>query len=331
MADKYYRISLNSAKTDLSENIILPPIRSKDSGKVIALAASMFSGKTDVKSVIIPEGITHIMDSAFAGCTGLIEITIPTSVQNMGVNVFNGCTNLTKIVVNKTSEEISTNPNWDNNWLGDVQGSKVVYIPTYTITFEGWENGTITTTNKNPSKAGEEIQLTVTENDGYKVNWVKYNGKTLNYPYKFIMPAKEVEITAEFVKEDESDIPTENLVAYTKQKVSAEDPVREAVAATLLDSNNLTDSGIFENNQYQIKLAAIRSEGTTPTVWLPYSIKNIDQDIRVYDTVNQIWIANSGWISNSQENINGTTYYSYTKQYLGTQIAALTYRFYKGE
>ena len=156
MADKiYYRISLKSEKiNDLPENIILPPIKSADKGEVIALAEGMFSGKTDIKSVIIPEDVTHIMNRAFEGCTGLTTITIPVSVKSMGADVFNNCKNLQTIITNKTESEIST---WSSDWLGNCAG-KVQTIPTYNITFDGWDEGTITTIGgKNSAKAGEEI------------------------------------------------------------------------------------------------------------------------------------------------------------------------------
>lgn len=299
MADKYYRISLNSSKNDLSENIILPPVRSVDNGLVIALAENMFAGKTDIKSVIIPEGVTHIMDNAFSGCTGLTEITIPASVQSMGANVFDGCINLVNIISNKTASEISSNGNWNANWLGNCAG-EVAYITTYTITFEGWENGTITA-NKNSAKAGEEIQLTVEyDPEKYKVNWVKYNGKILVSPYKFIMPAENVEITAEFVEISEPDIPDvpDTPTTYSSIQIIAPDKTGDEFESQTIQYNKEQNGYYFEIGS---KIATFDSIITSQYPLI----------IEYYDNLTSAWIldeAAGGWKEEYKDNI-----YTYTE------------------
>ena len=294
MADKYYRISLNSEKiADLSENIILPPIRSLDSGAVIALAESMFAGKTDIKSVIIPDGVTHIMDKAFSGCTGLTEITIPASVKSMGKDVFDGCNNLVNIISNKTASEIGANPNWNSNWLGDCTG-EVNYITTYTITFEGWENGTITA-NKNSAKAGEEIQLTVEyDPEKYSVNWVKYNGKILASPYKFIMPAENVEITAEFVAVSEPDTPT----TYASINIVAPDKAGSEFESQTVQYNT-------EQHGYYFEI------GSKITTFDSVITSQYPLVIEYYDNLTSSWIldeAAGGWKETFNDNV-----YTYTE------------------
>ncbi len=60
---------------------------------------SPFKYNSDVKSVIIENGITSIGDYAFRGCTSLTNITIPNSVTSIGRHAFWYCTSLTSIAI----------------------------------------------------------------------------------------------------------------------------------------------------------------------------------------------------------------------------------------
>ena len=53
--------------------------------------------KTEIKDLVIPEGVTDIGNSAFSGCSGLTSLTIPNSVTSIGNSAFNGCNGLTSI------------------------------------------------------------------------------------------------------------------------------------------------------------------------------------------------------------------------------------------
>ena len=64
---------------------------------------------TDLKSITIPESVTHISDDAFEGCTGLTSITIPESVTNIGYDAFRGCTSLASITIPKSVSFIGSN------------------------------------------------------------------------------------------------------------------------------------------------------------------------------------------------------------------------------
>ena len=55
------------------------------------IRAYAFSGKTNLVSVVIPEGVTTIEDFAFNNCVSLEEIIIPSSVTTIGKNPFVGC------------------------------------------------------------------------------------------------------------------------------------------------------------------------------------------------------------------------------------------------
>ena len=54
---------------------------------------------TNIKSVIIENGVTSIGGYAFYGCTGLTSVTIPDSVTSIGDSAFYGCKGLTSITI----------------------------------------------------------------------------------------------------------------------------------------------------------------------------------------------------------------------------------------
>ena len=55
----------------------------------------------EIKNLIIPDGVTHIPESAFADCSSLISVTIPKSVTDIGEGVFRNCNGLKSIKVEK--------------------------------------------------------------------------------------------------------------------------------------------------------------------------------------------------------------------------------------
>ena len=58
-----------------------------------------FESCTNLKSIVIPNSITHIGESAFKGCTNLTSIVIPNSVTRIGNNTFKDCTKLKSIMI----------------------------------------------------------------------------------------------------------------------------------------------------------------------------------------------------------------------------------------
>ncbi len=63
--------------------------RIKDGTKTIAEAA--FVDCDLLKTVVLPDSITHIYDNTFEGCTKLNHIYIPEGVESIGVDAFSGC------------------------------------------------------------------------------------------------------------------------------------------------------------------------------------------------------------------------------------------------
>ena len=66
---------------------------------VFGVAEYTFSGRTDLKSIEIPNSVTSIGSRAFYGCTGLTSVVIPNSVTSISGSVFRGCTGLTSIEI----------------------------------------------------------------------------------------------------------------------------------------------------------------------------------------------------------------------------------------
>ena len=53
--------------------------------------------KSQIKTVVISDGVTNIGKDVFKNCSSLTSFTIPSSVTSIGDNAFNGCSNLTSI------------------------------------------------------------------------------------------------------------------------------------------------------------------------------------------------------------------------------------------
>ena len=64
---------------------------------------------SDVKKVVIEDGVTSIGELAFFKCSSLTNITIPDSVTSLGDSAFARCINLQSVRLSKNIREIS---NW---------------------------------------------------------------------------------------------------------------------------------------------------------------------------------------------------------------------------
>lgn len=78
---------------------------------------------TDIRCVIIEEGVTSIGDLAFRDCGYLTLVTIPDSVCHIGVSAFNGCKNLAEISIPWSVTSISPGTFMDCDSITEI------YIP----------------------------------------------------------------------------------------------------------------------------------------------------------------------------------------------------------
>lgn len=88
----------------------------------------------DVESLVIPESVTFIGESAFMNCTGLEAITIPVSIWTMSKCILSGCTNLKTLRVNcPTVARYNTSSSYypvDVNTMPNVD----LYVPDVIVT-----------------------------------------------------------------------------------------------------------------------------------------------------------------------------------------------------
>ncbi|MBQ3692613.1 MAG: leucine-rich repeat domain-containing protein, partial [Clostridia bacterium] len=61
--------------------------------------APWHNSASDIKKVVINDGVTSIGDFAFEQCRNLTDITIPDSVTSIGQHVFGSCQSLTSITI----------------------------------------------------------------------------------------------------------------------------------------------------------------------------------------------------------------------------------------
>ena len=58
-----------------------------------------YNESTEVKKLVIPNGVASIGDIAFCGCTGVKSVAIPNSVIEIGRSAFEGCTGLESVII----------------------------------------------------------------------------------------------------------------------------------------------------------------------------------------------------------------------------------------
>lgn len=59
------------------------------------------SSNLEVRNLVIPEGVTNIVEKAFNGCEHLTKITLPGTLINIDTNMFNNCINLNTITLSE--------------------------------------------------------------------------------------------------------------------------------------------------------------------------------------------------------------------------------------
>lgn len=93
-------INVGPREDSLVEGSITIP-NTLDGRKVISIKDSAFENKTNLISIVIPEGVTSIGYSAFRSCTSLVNITIPHSVTKIKSYTFCDCDSLVSINIPK--------------------------------------------------------------------------------------------------------------------------------------------------------------------------------------------------------------------------------------
>ena len=82
--------------------------------------APWYSKKSNIKKVVIEDGVTTIGDYAFYDCHALPEVTIPDSVTAIGKAAFGSCDALTKVIIPNGVTAIGTSAFYYCNVLSEV-------------------------------------------------------------------------------------------------------------------------------------------------------------------------------------------------------------------
>ncbi len=117
-----------------SETITIPAVVECNGVEyaVTTIGEKAFQSCTDIKNVVLPEGLKVISYSSFSGCTNISEIIIPSSVTSIENNAFNGCSVLTK-VISRIQDPFTLNANSFSNinslcGLHVPEGTKDSYV-----------------------------------------------------------------------------------------------------------------------------------------------------------------------------------------------------------
>ena len=78
-------------------------------GQVTCIDERAFAGWSELKSVVIPEGVKEIRNDAFAGCASLKSVVIPEGVEKIGDSAFADCANLSHVVLPSSVRHIGSN------------------------------------------------------------------------------------------------------------------------------------------------------------------------------------------------------------------------------
>lgn len=128
-----------SALEDLTIPVFAIGNVSKTNLKTLELTGSgiigsyAFDGCSNLRSIMLSEGITSIGDYAFNGCSGITSITVPNSVTTIGQYAFNGCYALESITLPFIGASVNADTASASTLLGYIFNDRSVQGNTSTI------------------------------------------------------------------------------------------------------------------------------------------------------------------------------------------------------
>ena len=91
---------------------------------VTVIGLSMFSGCSNLLSVVIPNSVTKICNDAFRECVALQSIELPKALETIEDRIFMGCKTLSKICFRGGNP-----PSFGNQVFSGGADEVVVYVP----------------------------------------------------------------------------------------------------------------------------------------------------------------------------------------------------------
>lgn len=88
--------------------------------------ATNYETRKKITSVIVPEGVKEIGDTAFIDCESLVSLQLPSSLKKIGKAAFRSCKNLKTVSLPKGVKSIATNAFWNCDSLKDENGFVVI-------------------------------------------------------------------------------------------------------------------------------------------------------------------------------------------------------------
>lgn len=93
MEDDLYEAPWRSYASDIKKVIL--------SEGVTSIGAGAFTDCSSLSSITLPKSLTSILSWAFDGCSSLSSVSLPNSVTELGTGVFNGCRSLSSVNIPK--------------------------------------------------------------------------------------------------------------------------------------------------------------------------------------------------------------------------------------
>ena len=99
-------IDMDDAVTSFRRNLLITSVSIP--GTITHVSKNAFEGCTNLKRVILEEGVTDIQEKAFKDCVALQEVSLPKSLRKIGAKAFMGCTKLEKVTIGEGVAEIGS-------------------------------------------------------------------------------------------------------------------------------------------------------------------------------------------------------------------------------